>query len=100
MRWYVALSLYEHTVQMSTMSGYERARAQLGSKLSEFNEIKAEPLQQRAVEGTGKIWAQQQSSIKFIWRPINVYTAEDWTGYNYGLTTIKVRTYTVRTRRS
>ena len=73
-RWYVALSLYEHTVQMGTMSGYERARAQLGSKLSEFNEIKAEPLQQRAVEGTGKIWAQQQSSIKFIWRLIYVHS--------------------------
>ena len=55
MRWYVALSLYEHTVSMGTMSGYERARVQLGPKLSEFNEIKAEPLQKRAGEGSGEI---------------------------------------------
>ena len=55
MRWYVALSLYEHTVSMGTMSGYERARVQLGPKLSEFNEIKTEPHQKRAGEGAGEI---------------------------------------------
>ena len=93
MRWYVALSLYEHTVQMGTMSGYERARAQLGSKLSELNEIKAEPLRKRTVEGTGKIWGQQLSSIKFIWRPIYGYTAEDWTVPNYRLSRIRIRTF-------
>ena len=70
MRWYVALSLYEHTVSMGTMSGYERARVQLGPKLSEFNEIKAETVQRRTVEGAVKIWAHQHSSIKFIWRLI------------------------------